>query len=102
MAPESRVQAVVSKAGGWAARLQVSNYCPARPQRQNWPVVEHFLTISSEACWGLYSLSEFEGLACAHCTMAHGMFDFPGSHLENILAADESYPKSHLCPLDVA
>lgn len=62
VAPESYVQAVMSKTRGPAARPQVLNCCPERKTTETelalWPgqqrlVAEHFPTVSFEACWGL-------------------------------------------------
>lgn len=46
--------------------------------------------VGLEACWGLFSLPEFEGLTCVHHAMTLVRFDLPASHLENTLSADES------------
>lgn len=108
MAPRSCVKAVVSKARSPATRLWGVKLLPGKTtdtelalwSRQQRSVAEHFLAKSSEARWGLSSLSEFEGLACARRTISHGMFDFPGSHLG--IDTDESYPESHLCPCGMA
>lgn len=69
---------------------------------QQRPVAEHFPTVSFEACWGLFSLPEFEGLACAHCTTARVRFDLTGSLLEVTLSADEACPESYPCLPDMA
>lgn len=60
-------------------------------------MAEHCPTESLEACWGLFSLLEFEGLSCVHDAITLVRFDLPASHLESTLSADESCPESCSC-----